>query len=189
MPNYVNTVIYVIKCKNEEILDCYVGNTTNLKSRKTEHKYNCLNESSKSYTLKVYDFIRNNGGWNNFEIIELEKYSCNSKKEAEMREHYWYFTLGSTLNMISPILDEDKRKNTLRQNYEKRRKLDEEEREKKKKEKEHNREEHLNKKKEEWATMRQLRYNKEENTAKMRIWRELNPGKNAEYCRKYSQKH
>jgi hypothetical protein len=181
MPTYVNTVIYVIKCKNEQITDCYVGNTTNLKSRKAEHKYNCINENSKSHLLKVYVFIRNNGGWDNFEIIEIEKYPCNSKKEANYREHYWYVELGSTLNMISPVFNKDNLIKYANKLKEKRQiEID-----KNKEEKEKKRKEHRKLKEEEWKKMRKLRYNKEKNTENMRLWREKNPEKNAKYCRAY----
>jgi len=112
MKTYVKTVIYQIKSKNPEIIDCYIGHTTNLKSRKAEHKYACNNQNSKSFHMKVYTFIRDNGGWDNWEIVEIELYPCNSKREAEIREHYWYFTLGAKLNEISPILDLEKKQNT-----------------------------------------------------------------------------
>jgi len=112
MKTYVNTVIYQIKSKNPEITDCYIGHTTNLKSRKAEHKYACNNQNSKSFHMKVYTFIRDNGGWEQWDIVEIELYPCNTKKEAEIREHYWYFKIGSKLNEISPILDLEKKQNT-----------------------------------------------------------------------------
>ena len=109
MPTYVKTIMYKIECKNNEITECYIGHTTNPKSRQAEHKYNCNNEKSKGHNLRLYSFIRANGGWDNWDMIEIEKYPCNSKREAETREHYWYFELKSTLNVISPILDLEKR--------------------------------------------------------------------------------
>jgi hypothetical protein len=115
MPTYVNTIIYKIMCKDLNILECYIGHSTNIKSRKNEHKYNSNNENSKSYNIKLYTFIRANGGWDNFELIEIEKYPCNSKKEAITREHYWYFELKSTLNVISPVLDLEREKNRKEQ--------------------------------------------------------------------------
>jgi len=113
MPTYILTVIYKIICNDLNITDCYVGHTTNLKSRTAEHKYNCNNGASKSYNTKVYDVIRANGGWINWSIITVEKYPCLSKRAAEIREHYWYFELKSTLNSISPVLDIVKQTNTL----------------------------------------------------------------------------
>lgn len=110
MIDYVKTIIYKIYCKNVEITDTYVGHTTNLKHRKIEHKYACNNSKSKSYNIKVYEFIRNNGGWDNWDFIEVEKFPCNSKDEAHMRESYWYFLLRANLNSIAPSLDFEKQK-------------------------------------------------------------------------------
>ena len=30
--------------------------------------------------------LRDNGGWDMFKMIEIEKFSCNDKREAERRE-------------------------------------------------------------------------------------------------------
>ena len=37
--------------------------------------------------------IRKNGGWENWCMIEIEKYPCNDKNEAKARERYWLETL------------------------------------------------------------------------------------------------
>jgi 5-methylcytosine-specific restriction endonuclease McrA len=50
----------------------------------------------------VYQFIRENGGWNNWSMIEFEKFSCNDGNEARARERYWYEELRATLNMDIP---------------------------------------------------------------------------------------
>jgi len=105
MPNYMNTKIYQIRCKNHDVIDTYIGHTTNEKSRKGEHKYNCCNENSKSYNVHLYSFIRDNGGWENWEMIIIEEYPCNSRKEALSRENYYIHYLNSTLNQLSPVLD------------------------------------------------------------------------------------
>jgi vacuolar-type H+-ATPase subunit I/STV1 len=110
MIDYVKTIIYKIYCKTETIKECYVGHTTNFKQRKIEHKYACCNENSKSYNTKVYEFIRNNGGFDNWDFIEIEKFPCKSKAEAHMRENYWYFNLQADLNSIAPSLDLEKEK-------------------------------------------------------------------------------
>ena len=100
--NYQNTIIYKICCKDINITDTYVGHTTNFDKRKCQHKYSCNNENSKSFNYYVYQFIRNNGGWNNWSMIEIEKYSCNDAHEAEARERHWLETLGATLNTLIP---------------------------------------------------------------------------------------
>ena len=62
---------YKISCKDVNIQDCYVGQTTNFKSRCNDHKSCCNNEKSKQYNRKVYQFIRDNGGWVNWTITEF----------------------------------------------------------------------------------------------------------------------
>lgn len=114
MIDYVKTIIYKIYCKTETIKECYVGHTTNFKQRKIEHKYACCNQNSKSYNSKLYEFIRNNGGFDNWDFIEIEKFPCKSKEEAHMRENYWYFILKAGLNTIAPSLDIEKK--TIREN-------------------------------------------------------------------------
>jgi hypothetical protein len=109
MIDYVNTIIYKISCKDETIKECYVGHTTNFKQRKIEHKYACCNKNCKSYNSKVYSFIRNNGGFDNWHFVEIEQFPCTSKVEAQMRENYWYFIFKAVLNTISPSLDLERR--------------------------------------------------------------------------------
>ncbi len=100
--NYENSVIYKICCKNPEIKYCYVGSTTNLRMRKNRHKSNCNKEDNPQYNLKVYKFIRDNDGWNNWEIIQLEKPIINEKNELKAKEREWFEKLGATLNMVVP---------------------------------------------------------------------------------------
>ncbi len=80
--DYSNTIIYKIVCKDLEIKDCYVGHTTNFIQRRGQHKSACNIENSKNYNYNVYNCIRNNSGWDNWDMIEVEKYSCNDKNEA-----------------------------------------------------------------------------------------------------------
>ena len=98
-PDYSKTIIYRIICKNPSITDCYVGHTTNFVERKCQHKYNCNNKKTKSY---VYQFIRANGGWENWDIVEIEKYPCNDSNEALKRERYNFELYNATLNNNIP---------------------------------------------------------------------------------------
>lgn len=97
--DYSKTVIYIIKCKDDNILEEYIGSTTNFKQRKREHKSRCYNEKIKLFNSLKYQFIRDNGGWNNWSMIELEKYSCNDKREAEKREEEIRIDRKAKLNM------------------------------------------------------------------------------------------
>lgn len=100
--NYANTLIYKFVCKDLTITDIYVGHTTSFKDRKREHKSRCNNENDKKYNLKLYKTIRDNVGWENWEMIEIEKFPCNDANEARTRERYWYEELNAKLNARCP---------------------------------------------------------------------------------------
>ena len=70
--NYSNTVIYKILCKETIINDLYVGHTTNFSQRKSYHKSACENPNSSTYNTKLYKTIRENGGWYNWEMVEID---------------------------------------------------------------------------------------------------------------------
>jgi hypothetical protein len=101
--NYNNTVIYKIVCKDLNVKECYIGSTIEFIKRKSQHKI-----KSKFHHYKIYEFIRDNGGWDNFDMIEIEKFPCKDGNEARCRERYWYDLLNSTLNTIKPIITEDR---------------------------------------------------------------------------------
>ena len=108
--DYSKVVIYKIVCKTFNIDMCYVGHTTNFTHRKSSHKRNALNEESPFYNIKVYQTIRDNGGWENWDMIEIEKYPCNDFNEARARERYWYEILNSELNSRKPHVTQEERK-------------------------------------------------------------------------------
>ena len=100
--DYSKTILYKIVCLDLEIKDLYIGSTTNFTKRKCGHKNVCQNPNHKGYNYNVYIFIRANGGFQNFEMIEIEKYPCNDENEASSRERYWKEFLNATLNMRTP---------------------------------------------------------------------------------------
>jgi predicted GIY-YIG superfamily endonuclease len=76
MSDYSETIIYKIVCKDETITECYVGHTTDFPQRKIQHKESCTNPLSRCYNLKVYEFIRANGGLDNWNMVEIIKCPC-----------------------------------------------------------------------------------------------------------------
>ena len=100
--DYSNTIIYKLCCKNPEVKDIYVGHTTNFVQRKNMHKSVCNNENDKRYNQHVYQFIRSNGNWDNWAMVEIEVVNCKNKREAEASEHYWIEQLVATLNSNNP---------------------------------------------------------------------------------------
>jgi hypothetical protein len=97
--DYSNTVIYKIYCKDNNITDIYIGHTTNFVKRKYQHKI----MSSSSKQLKIYEAIQNNGGWNNWNMIEIATYNCKDSTEARIREQEHCDLLKPSLNLINPI--------------------------------------------------------------------------------------
>ena len=87
MIDYSNTIIYKIFCKDYHIRDTYIGYTTNFTKRKYFHK-SAVNKMH--INLPIYETIRDNGGWENWHMIELDNYSCKDKKEVllKQQEHY-----------------------------------------------------------------------------------------------------
>ena len=83
--DYSKTVIYKIQHRdNDELL--YVGSTTDFTRRKAEHKRKSNNANGKVYNYKLYKMIRDNGGFDCFNIIVIKEYPCNNKREAEAEE-------------------------------------------------------------------------------------------------------
>jgi len=96
--DYSKCIIYKIVSLDLSLGCCYVGHTTNFKQRKSQHKSAC--KSLEQYNL--YEYIRNNGDWDNFQMILVEKYPCKDINDATARERYWYEILNANLNTKVP---------------------------------------------------------------------------------------
>ena len=106
--DYSKCCIYKIEHLEDENL-VYVGHTTNWDKRKCEHKHRCNSEKSDKHNLKLYQMMRENGGWEMFKMIEVEKYPCSDKREAEKRETEVMKELKSNMNMIKSYLTEEEK--------------------------------------------------------------------------------
>jgi hypothetical protein len=101
--DYSNTSIYKICCKDLNITEIYIGHTTDMRRRKWQHKTNCNSQKSKIYNMKVYQYIRDNGGRDNWDMIEIERFEAIDGDDAKKRERYWIETLRATLNCNIPL--------------------------------------------------------------------------------------
>lgn len=101
--DYSKAVIYKLVSKDLETKECYVGSTTSFSKRKHKHKSNCRNEKTKYHDLYVYQFIRDHGGWESWDMVLVENYPCETKLELESRERYWIEKLNAKLNQIVPV--------------------------------------------------------------------------------------
>jgi len=100
--DYSKTIIYKIVCDDLSVKDCYVGHTVNMTKRKWGHKSACNNENDKSYNYKIYKIIRENGGWDNWNMLLVEKFPCKDNSEACKREREVYEELDAKMNMLIP---------------------------------------------------------------------------------------
>ena len=103
MPHYENACIYKIK-HNEDYDDknIYIGSTCDVIKRRCHHKSSCNNENNKGYNIPVYQYIRENGGWDNWILIKIHEYKCSSKSELEIEERRMIDMLKPKLNKIIP---------------------------------------------------------------------------------------
>jgi len=100
--DYSNTVIYKIFCKDENVKDLYIGHTTNFSQRKSSHKNACENTKNSIYDIKLYKTIRENGGWDNWIMQEIEILNLNNSTEARIKEAEYYEKYKATMNSVTP---------------------------------------------------------------------------------------
>ena len=98
--SYMKTYFYLIKIKDKEVLT-YIGSTNNFSSRKSHHKKNVRNKVGKLYHTLLYKTIRENGGWENVDIVILETKDLN-KTERFKYESELITKHNSSLNVNKP---------------------------------------------------------------------------------------
>jgi hypothetical protein len=91
-------IMYKIECLDASITEFYIGSTKAFRQRKTEHKQATTNTNHSKYNSKKYDFIRNNGGWENWKMYPIEEYKCDNIIQSRIREQYWIELLKPKLN-------------------------------------------------------------------------------------------
>jgi hypothetical protein len=107
MVKYDQSTIYKLCCKDLSITDIYIGSTTNFNRRKNAHKSICNNEKSKDHNLYVYQFIRENGGFQNWSMVEIELFNARDKKNLIRRERHWIENEKAALNSIKSCITEE----------------------------------------------------------------------------------
>tara|TARA_B110001452_G_scaffold59630_1_gene46430 strand:+ start:419 stop:991 length:573 start_codon:yes stop_codon:yes gene_type:complete len=108
--DYKNSVIYRIYCKNPDITECYIGSTKCFEDRFYTHKSACNTKHNKRHNLYLYQFIRDNGGWDNFDREILEYYNCNNEEELKQKEQEYINKYNPTLNIHNAYTSEEVKK-------------------------------------------------------------------------------
>ena len=99
--DYQKCVMYKIVCKNLKVIDLFVGFTTEDFNKMIQrHKSRC-NTNDLRHNTKLYRIIKLHGGFDNWNVIEIEKFPCNNMKEANERRDYWIEPLKATLNPLT----------------------------------------------------------------------------------------
>ena len=81
--------IYKLVCRDENVKDTYIGSCWNMYRRNDSHKSRCHNNKSEKYNYPVYQFIRENGGYENWGMVRLDWVECEDNNELrECEQHY-----------------------------------------------------------------------------------------------------
>jgi len=198
--DYSRTVIYRISC-NELPDFIYIGSTTNFVKRKNTHK--CYSTTSE---CKLYQTIRENGGWDNWRITIIEEYpDCKNNIEQRIREQKWIDELNGNLNTNKAYTSKEERKEQKKEHREQNKEHDKQYRIEHKNDKyeydkqyrQQNKEkivedkkEYCKQNREKIAQQRKEHYeqNKEEILQKMKEYREQNKEKIRQRHKKYREK-
>lgn len=100
--DYSNCIIYKLCCNDHNIKEIYIGSTTNFRARKSKHKSDCNNINSRAYNFYLYEFIRMNGGFDNWSMIMIETLQCKDSNDLHKRERYHLENLKASLNNNIP---------------------------------------------------------------------------------------
>ena len=100
-------IFYKFVCEDINILSSYVGQTTNFPQRRRQHKHSCNNIENRAYNFKIYKTIRDNGGWTNWKMIEIERRICLDKSDAGRIEQEYIEKLQTNMNTLNTTFDRE----------------------------------------------------------------------------------
>ena len=95
--DYSNTIFYKIFCKDTSNTDLYIGHTTNFVQRKYAHKQGCIKNN-----CKLYNVIRENNGWDNWNMTIIAFHDCDGLHSAKKKEQEYFEQYKATLNSVEP---------------------------------------------------------------------------------------
>jgi hypothetical protein len=90
---------YIYKICCDDLPDfVYVGSTKAFRQRKNQHKSSCNNDNSERHNLKLYQTIRENGGWDNWRMALIEECGKMSLTQVRIKEEEQRVKLNANLN-------------------------------------------------------------------------------------------
>lgn len=108
-------IFYKISCNNPEINYSYIGSTKNFSNRKCQHKRDCITEERKAYNINLYKTIRENGGWDNWNVKPIGKGIFNNRIDALIEEQKYINENNSTLNTHKAVMTKEDENNYKKQ--------------------------------------------------------------------------
>ena len=116
----VRYYIYMLVHKDDiNFNNIYIGSTSNFKQRRYNHKSICNNLNNPSYNKNIYNYIRENGGWFDWDMIRIDNIECTGdKKERNLTafklEQFWCKYYNSKLNVVRPYRTLEEHKEQLK---------------------------------------------------------------------------
>ena len=107
-------IFYKFVCENPEIKSCYVGHTSNFMNRRRQHKYCCINKNSTEHEEKKYQIIRDNGGWDNWKMVEINRHICLDNIDCIKIEQQYIEELQTDMNIKNAYCDSNSRTEYLK---------------------------------------------------------------------------
>ena len=78
-------------------------NSTSVQSTANTTSVQTPTNGSVNYKSKLYEVIRNNGGWNNWNMEIIDFFNCKDHSEARQKEQEYFVSLNATLNSVEPF--------------------------------------------------------------------------------------
>ena len=93
-----------------DIKERYVGHTADSNTRKCQQKKS-INNKSEKHNVCVYEFIRENGGWDNWDMILTKTDKCENEIDARSKERDYIEQYKASFNKIKiPYVSEEEKK-------------------------------------------------------------------------------
>lgn len=83
----------------------YIGSTRDYVQRKNRHRSAC-----KKNELKVYQLIRDAGGWEKCEMVPIEEFDCEGQLQARIREEHWRREYNANMNTNKAYISVEEKK-------------------------------------------------------------------------------
>ena len=92
--------VYKISCKDSNIKHYYFGSTSNFYMRMANHKHNVNNYKGTKHHFPLYKFMRESGGWSNWECEII--HDNLAKDDARNLEKEYVLNNEYSLNQLIP---------------------------------------------------------------------------------------